>query len=133
MEGGGYNVLDSMRCGGSEEMLWLIGSPPNFWGRGPGFRLQDHCDKVENLRVQRGKPNTETKKDLKNVLDPIHESIFPLPNGQNMCGVQIPPSLPTFDQREFELPLQLLAINAKAQKQSPLPTLGNYCCASVHI
>ena len=57
------------RCGGSFgdvmahlEMLWLIGSAPDFWGRGPGFEsgishndpdaLQDHCDQVENLRVE---------------------------------------------------------------------------------
>ena len=48
------------RCGGSNgdvvvlmEMWWLIGSTPDFWGRGPGFKssishndpgvLQDHC------------------------------------------------------------------------------------------
>ena len=44
-------------------MWWLIGSAPDFWGRGPGFKsgishndpdaLKDHCDKVENLRVER--------------------------------------------------------------------------------
>ena len=46
-------------------MWWLIGSTsaPYFWGRGHGFEsgvshtdpaaLQDHCDKVENLRVER--------------------------------------------------------------------------------
>ena len=36
------------------EMWWLLGSVPDFWGRGPGFEsgislndigaLQDHCD-----------------------------------------------------------------------------------------
>ena len=41
-------------------MWWF--SAPNFWGRGPGFEsgishnnpdaLQDHCDKVKNLRVE---------------------------------------------------------------------------------
>ena len=47
------------------EMWWLIGSTstPYFWGRGHGFEsgvshtdpaaLQDHCDKVENLREER--------------------------------------------------------------------------------
>ena len=43
-------------------MWWLIGSAPDFWGRCPGFEsgishndpdaLQDHCDQVENLRVE---------------------------------------------------------------------------------
>ena len=47
----------------SSEMWWLIGSAPDFWGRGPGIEsgishndpdaLQDHCDKVENLREER--------------------------------------------------------------------------------
>ena len=45
------------------KMCWLIGNAPDFWGRGPDFEsgishndpdaLQDHCDKVENLRVKR--------------------------------------------------------------------------------
>ena len=46
------------------EMWWLIGSAPDFLGRGPGFEsdlshndpdaLQDHSDKEEkNLRVER--------------------------------------------------------------------------------
>ena len=40
--------------GGSLETWWLIGSAPDFWGRGPGFEsgtshndsdaLQDHCE-----------------------------------------------------------------------------------------
>ena len=43
--------------------MWLIGSTPAFWGRGPGFELgifhhdpdalQDHFY-LENLRVERG-------------------------------------------------------------------------------
>ena len=41
----GRDVVAQMRW-------WLIGSAPDFWGRGPGFMLQDHCDKVENLRVE---------------------------------------------------------------------------------
>ena len=49
---------------------WLTGSASDLWGRGPGFEsdishnepdaLQEHCDKVENLR-QRGKPTPEAK------------------------------------------------------------------------
>ena len=41
-----------LRVGGSWEMWWLIGSAPDFWGTGPGFKsgmshndpyaLQDH-------------------------------------------------------------------------------------------
>ena len=57
------DVMALWRCDGSMEMWWLIGCAPDFWGRGPGFisgfshndpdALQDHCDKVENLRVER--------------------------------------------------------------------------------
>ena len=54
------------------EMWWLIGCASDFWGRVPGIRgfesgishndpdvlpdpaaHKDHCDKVENLRVER--------------------------------------------------------------------------------
>ena len=45
-------------------MWWLIGSAPDFWGRGPGFEsgiyhndhdaLQDHCVLLLNLRVEGG-------------------------------------------------------------------------------
>ena len=55
-------------------MWWLIGSAPDFWGRGPGFEsgishndpgaLQDHC--AVNLRVEGGEPQPKAKKIGKN-------------------------------------------------------------------
>ena len=57
-------------------MWWLIGSATDFWGRGLGFKsgispndpdaLQDHCAKLEILRVER-----ETYPWGKNDLKPI--------------------------------------------------------------
>ena len=70
-------------------MWWLIGSAPDFWGRGPGFEsgishndpdaLQDHCDKVENLRVERetypwGKKRSKKKK--KKDMEKLKFSVF---------------------------------------------------------
>ena len=53
------------------EMWWLIGSAPDFWGRGPGFEsgtshndsdaLQDHCEIMQKVSGQRGTPITEEK------------------------------------------------------------------------
>ena len=55
-------------------MWWLIGSAPDFWGRGPGFEsgiyhndpdaLQDHCEKMQKISGKRGQPTPEAKKDL---------------------------------------------------------------------
>ena len=56
-------------------MWWLIGSAPDFWGRGPGIEsgishndpdaLHDHCDKVENLRVERETYPRGNKRSIK--------------------------------------------------------------------
>ena len=57
------------------QMWWLIGIAPDFWGRGPGFEsgiyhndpdaLQDHCEIMQKISGQRGKPTPEAKKILK--------------------------------------------------------------------
>ena len=56
------------------EMWWLVGSAPDFWGRGPGFEsgishndpgaLQDHCVILYILRVE-GEPPPGAKKIYK--------------------------------------------------------------------
>ena len=61
------------------EMWWLIGSAPDFRGTGPGFESttmilmrcriwQDHCHKVENLRVEKDNLPLRQKKIFKKVL-----------------------------------------------------------------
>ena len=56
-------------------MWWLIGSAPDFWGRGPGFEsgiyhndpdaLQDHCVILSKISGKRGEPPPEAKKIYK--------------------------------------------------------------------
>ena len=57
------------------QMWWLVGSAPDFWGRGPGFEsgiyhidpdaLQDRCEIMQKISRLRGKPTPDAKKDLK--------------------------------------------------------------------
>ena len=60
------------------EMWWLIGSAPDFWGRGSGFEsgishndpdaLQDHCVKCRKSQGTVERETPETKKDYKKTL-----------------------------------------------------------------
>ena len=53
------------------EMWWLIGSAPDFWGRGPGFEsgmILMRCRIIvikQKISGERGKPTPEAKKDFK--------------------------------------------------------------------
>ena len=59
------------RCKNILEMWWPIGSPPDLWGRGPGFAsgishndpdvLQDHWVIMKKISGKRGKPTPEAK------------------------------------------------------------------------
>ena len=83
-------------------MWWLIGSAPDFWGRGPGFESgfshndpdalqdQDHCDNVENLRVD----CPEAKKDNKKKLGRSRLRDFGLPEPPlKMAAPQLPTNI----------------------------------------
>ena len=62
-------------------MWWLIGSAPDLWGRGHGFEsgiphddpdaLQDHCEEVEDLRVEGETYPWGKKKIFKKEIDKI--------------------------------------------------------------
>ena len=75
------------------QMWWLIGSAPDFCGRGPGFEsgiyhyapdaLQEHCEIKQKISWQRGKPTHEAKEDLKKKKKLLAES------GYHMSKVSI--------------------------------------------
>ena len=75
------------------EMWWLIGSAPDFWGRDPAFEfgishkdpdaLQDHCEIKQKISELRGKATPEAKKDGKNVLkNNLKRNLPNLPEGK---------------------------------------------------